>query len=309
MKRLEQITLKQLRALQMVAQTGTISAAAEQLSLTAPAVHSQLKTLEDVIGVPLIIREGRARNTLTPEGQALAQAEAQIRATLERALREITTRSKGLKGSVVLGAVSTAKYFAPGLVAQLHAEYPDIEVQLKVGNRTETIQGLVRGAFDLCIMGRPPRDPLTESLTLADNPHVLIAAPDHPLAGRETVGEAALCGERFILREQGSGTRLLAERYINSFESRCTPKQFEMDSNETIKQAVMSRLGIALISAHTVHHELETGRLIMLNAPGTPIMRKWYLLTPTEFPPSVAAQVVRDWLAANATALIPDLAV
>ena len=307
MKRLEQITLRQLRALQFITEHGTISAAAQAMGLTGPAVHSQLKTLEEAIGSKLIFREGKQRNSLTQQGQVLCEAEAQVRATLERAIRSIDALDKGRKGAVVLGAVSTAKYFAPRIVAKLDAAFPDIEVALKIANRSETITALQRGDYDLCIMGRPPRQPLAEAVSLADHPHVLIAPPDHPLAGRAEASDRDLCSERFILREPGSGTRMLAERYLDQLAETCTGARLEMDSNETIKQAVMNGLGVALISAHTVLHELASGRLVTLKAAGTPILRKWYLLTPMEFEPSTAARIVGDWIVENADRCFREL--
>lgn len=304
--RQDQLTLKQLRALKLVSEFGTISAAAQEMGLTAPAVHSQLKTLESAVGAALIVRQGKGRTLLTQQGAALVRAEGQMRATLRRALSEIRSLEEGHTGAVVIGAVSTAKYFAPRIVALLDRDFPKIDVSLRVSNRSDTIAGLARGEFDLCIMGRPPREPLSDAVELADHPHVLIAAPDHPLAGADRIEPEALASDRFILREGGSGTRLLAERFMGRFSSYGGAKRIEMDSNETIKQAVMSGLGVALISAHTVSNEVHDGRLVVLNAVRTPIVRKWYLLSAREFEPTPAARVVGDWIQANCQRCLPD---
>lgn len=156
MRYASQITLKQLRALRAVAAENTISAAALQLGLTGPAVHSQLKSLEEIVGCSLLSREGSDRNAATPQGQALLDAYAEITASLDRAVHQIVALNQGQSGRVVLGVVSTGKYFAPKIVAMLQREMPGIEVSLVIGNRGETIEDLKRGAFDLCIMGRPP---------------------------------------------------------------------------------------------------------------------------------------------------------
>lgn len=289
----------------MVGEKGTISAAAEMMGLTGPAVHNQLKTLEEIVGSPVILREGRQRNAATPQGLVLQRAEAEIRATLERAMRNIAALESGKSGSVVLGVASTAKYFAPRIVALLERDLPEFEVQLNIGNRSETIAKLGEGVFDLCIMGRPPRQPVTVSEPLADNPHVIIAAPTHPLSARDRVGPAELLSERFVLREEGAGTRVLAVRFLANLSGGRPVRTIDMDSNETIKQAVMSGLGIALISVHAVADELATGYLTALPVTGTPILRKWYVLTPSEFAPTGAALRVRDWLTANQYRYIP----
>lgn len=307
MRYASQITLKQLRALRAVATENTISAAALQLGLTGPAVHSQLKSLEEIVGCSLLSREGSDRNAATPQGQALLDAYAEITASLDRAVHQIVALNQGRSGRVVLGVVSTGKYFAPKIVAMLQREMPGIEVSLVIGNRGETIEDLKRGAFDLCIMGRPPREPLTQEVTLADHPHVLIAAHDHPLAGLPHVPRDAVLKERFVMREAGSGTRILASRFLDEIGDGQEVARVVMDSNETIKQAVMSGMGVAVISAHTVADELRTGRLVCLHVDGLPISRKWYLLSRPDRPLSAAAETVRDWIGQNTDRIFPDL--
>ena len=307
MHRLDQITLKQLRSLHMVVAEGTISSAAERLNLTGPAVHSQLKLLEEAIGSPLLAREGRERNTPTAQGEALLVAYEEVRACLERAILTINALDRGLTGSVVLGVVSTAKYFAPRIVALLQAEMPGVEVILKVANRAETIAALGRGEFDLCIMGRPPREPLVDATPLVDHPHVIIAAADHPLANAPTVTTDELLNQRFVMREPGSGTRILATRFLDEIGGGREIRMIEMSSNETIKQAVISGLGVALISAHTVAEELRTRRLVALACPGMPIMRKRYILSRLGQTLSPAAEKVRDWITDHTSAIFPSL--
>lgn len=304
----DRITLKQLRALAEVVASDNIVAAADSLGLTGPAVHSQLKSLNATLGVDLLTHDGRRKNRPTPEGQVLLDAYAKINAVVERALAEIQDIGTGKAGTVVLGAVSTAKYFAPQIVARLQTEMPELQIKLKVANRETTIAALARGDFDLCIMGRPPREPLVESVTLGPNPHVIIASPDLPIAGSGRVDMADLAKLRFLLREEGSGTRALAVRFLTDMPPRLRQDPIEMDSNETIKQAVMSGLGIALISAHTVAQEVADCRLKILDVPGTPIVRRWFLLHGSEAPLSPASARVHDWMVAQSPALLPGAA-
>ena len=213
--------------------------------------------------------------------------------------------SAGECGNLTLGVVSTGKYFAPKIVALLREAMPDVGVQLVVGNRNETIERLARGEVDLCIMGRPPRIPLGGAVTFAEHPHVLVAAPDHPLAHRRLVGSAELLDERFVLREEGSGTRIMAERFLDEIGKGRIFETYEMGSNETIKQAVMAGLGIAVLSAHTVANELETGRLVALDVPGFPIIRHWFIVSPAHVLETPIAARVRDWLVEHSAEFIP----
>ncbi|MCI4660634.1 MAG: LysR family transcriptional regulator [Neomegalonema sp.] len=307
MKRLDQITLKQLRALHTIVDEGTIAAAAERLGLTGPAVHNQLKLLEDSIGSPLLQREGRERNMPTPQGAALLVAYADARASLERAITVIDALNEGKSGSVILGVVSTAKYFAPKIVAELRAQMPEITINLRIGNRATTIGALARGEYDLCIMGRPPREPLIPATSLCQHPHVIIAAADHPLAHQRQVCAQDLIKERFVLREPGSGTRILTTRFLDDLAEGYEVETVEMASNETIKQAVLCGLGVALISAHTVADEIRTGRLVTLCTEGVPIYRQWYLLSHPDLQRSPGAERVRDWILTHTDRFIPKL--
>ncbi|MEY8882354.1 LysR family transcriptional regulator [Donghicola sp. XS_ASV15] len=307
MPRLDQITLKQLRALTAVVEESTILAAAERLNLTGPAVHNQLKTLESIVGSPLLSRAGAERNTPTAQGRALLRAAAEIETSLDRAVRQIGALGQGLSGRVVLGVVSTGKYFAPRIVALLQREMPDVQVALRVGNREEIVEAMERAELDLCIMGRPPRTFLTEAMPLFDHPHIIIANQDHPLARDPMVPREALLRERFVMREAGSGTRILATRFLDEIGHDQVAGITEMSSNETIKQAVIHGLGIAMISAHTVADELASGRLVRLRVQGLPIYRKWYLLPQPRADKAAAVTAVERWILDHADVIEPSL--
>ena len=280
--RLDALTLKQLRALDAVARGGSLAAAGAALGLTPPAIHSQIKGLEDAVQVRLLRRAGDgAGSELTEAGAALREAALRIEDVLSQVGANLQALARGQAGRVTLGVVSTAKYFAPRLVKLLQGSHPAIEVALRVGNREAIIEGLERGSFDLAIMGRPPRRPEVEAAPLGPHPHGLVAAPDHPLAGRAPSLQA-LFAERFLSREEGSGTRILMSRWLDRIGDGATYETLEMESNETIKQAVMAGLGVAFLSLHTVMDELATGRLVQMAAPGLPIDRHWFLVRPVQ---------------------------
>ena len=306
-KRLDQLTFRQLRALDAVAREGAINRAAEVLNLTPPAVHNQLKQLEDLMGCLLLDRTRPEGFALTEEGRAMLAAYREGRSALERAILQVDALSKGLAGSVVLGVVSTAKYFAPRIVARLKQDLPEVRVRLEVGNRAETMTGLSERRFDLCIMGRPPRMPPVAAEALGEHPHLIVAAPDHPLARVRRLNPRDLLDHTFVMREPGSGTRILATRYLDEIGEGREVEVMEMSSNETIKQAVISGLGIAMLSGHTVIEELRAGRLVALHCPGLPVTRAWFLVSRLDQEPSRAAAAVRDWMLEHRATLLPGL--
>lgn len=305
MIRTNAITLRQLRALLAVDKAGSMAAAAQELGLTAPAVHSQIKGLEDAIEATLLMRHSDvAGSGLTAEGRTLANAATRIEVILSQAAEEITAMKVGQLGRVRLGVVSTGKYFAPRLVKILRTLSPGNEVSLRVGNRDQVIADLDTGMIDLAIMGRPPLTPKVEAVPLGPHPHGLIAAPDHPLAGRRALSTADLIDELFISREQGSGTRILMTRYLDRIGDGQVFRFVEMGSNETIKQSVMAGLGIAFLSLHTATEELAQGRLILLHAPQLPIMRHWFLVQlATRTQSAASLEIARNILALDGSYL------
>ena len=231
----------------------------------------------------------------------------ETRAALERAVHQVDALKKGLSGSVILGVMSTAKYFAPALVAKLRKALPDIDVILRVGNRERIVGALAGRELDMVIMGRPPREPVVNAMALGDHPHFLVGPPDHRLAGLANIDPAELLSEHFVMREPGSGTRILCTRYLDELGSGREVRATEMDSNETIKQAVISGLGIALLSGHTMIEELRSGRLVALRAPKMPIVRQWFLVHREDTVLRGAARTVWDWIGQNSEMLLPKL--
>lgn len=307
MSRLDAITLKQLRALSAVASHGSITRAAEAIHLTPPAVHTQLRQLSENVGADMIVRGEGGKMGLTTEGEVVLEAIRRIEVELGAAMRSVTELRDGRAGLVQLGVVSTGKYFAPRLVATLKLVFPEIKVELTVGNRGQTIAALESRQVQMAIMGRPPRFPVNHSEPVGPHPHVLIAPPDHFLAGRARIDPELLIDETFISREEGSGTRILMTRFLDRIGEGRIYDVTTMSSNETIKQAVMAGLGIALISQHTVVEELHSGRLVALDLPGLPIERAWYLITRADVPLSPAAQRIRAHISGMKGSFLPQL--
>ncbi len=307
MAQLNAITLKQLRALSAVNESGSITAAAERLNLTTPAVSTQLKLLEQNIGAKLLNRAADGKGTITLQGQEVLKAVSQIESALEHCYKTIESQNAGKSGLVTLGVVSTGKYFAPALVALAKTALPDIRIDLVIGNRRRIITALEDHSIDLAIMGRPPRFPAVESIAIGDHPHILIAAPDHPLANRRDISPRDLFTETFIQREAGSGTRILMERFLDRTGEGLTYDHMEFNTNETIKQAVIAGLGIALISAHTVMDALTAGRIKTIDLPGLPIVRQWFLVRPANTPETPVTRQVRKFLVEQDGAFLPRM--
>ena len=302
---IDQITIKQLRVLQATARLRSVTRAAESLYVTPPAVSAQLKKLEKKVGTTLLERTSEGFE-LTPAGTQVIDLAESITALMDRTGDRLRALREGAEGYAVLGVVSTGKYFAPGIVARFQHLHPGIRVALAVGNRAEILRGIDRREYDLLIMGRPPAHLPFQLDVLGDHPFVLIARPDHPLAGEGDIPHAALQDQVFLTREEGSGTRLLTSRFLDHISDERTLQVMEMGTNETIKQAVLAGLGIALISRHTCHAELAEGRLVSLDVVGLPLVRQWYLIAPEDRELTRAAESLQGFILAHRGELLPD---
>lgn len=301
---LRDVSIRQLRALAAIEQNGSLRAASVALGVTPPAVSQQLKLLEDAAGLPLVERSTRGL-TLTEAGHYILAMHARI----EMALRDGGTACQELKGlsrgRVTVGATSTAKYIAPRVIASFASSHPQIEIELKVGNREEIVSSLE--SLDFAIMGSPPSTVEVERKLIGPHPHFIIAAPDHRLVRMRRVPVAEFAAENFLLREPGSGTRNLMERTFAKLD--IVPRKVtEFGSNETIKQAVMAGLGIAFISAHTAAAEMSAGWLRVLRVTGLPVTRDWFAVRVKQRHLLPASEAMWQFVGEKGARFLPDIA-
>jgi DNA-binding transcriptional LysR family regulator len=292
--RTRQITFAQLQTLIAITEAGSLVSAAEALNMTPAALTARVKGLEEAIGVSLFARTPNGLK-LNPAGETalahVAGIERGVREMLE-AMEDLRT-GRGVRLSVAV--VSTAKYFAPRLIAAFVAEHPKLELKFLIGNRDGTMALLRAQEADVALAGRPPADIPVEKEPIGPHPYVIIAPPTHRLAGAKGLKREALAGEAFLFREAGSGTRSLFDYFLGDTLIRQAQPGIELGSNETIKQAVMAGLGVALISAHTIAAELGDGRLVTLDIEGLPIVRQWFVVHRADRPLSPAARAFQDF--------------
>jgi LysR family transcriptional regulator for metE and metH len=297
------VTLKQLRALSAVIEAGSVTGAAKRLNVTPPAVTMQVQLLEELLGVPLLDRLGE-RFRPTDAGREVIETTLRIETELHNCAAAMEALRNLSGGRVAVGVVSTAKYFAPHALGAFRREYPQIELSLVVGNREEIILALKADRIDIAIMGRPPSELPVDMHVMGDHPHVMIAPPDHPWVGRKGLKPADFGNETFLVREPGSGTRTLMEKFFAQADIRPV-MAMEVGSNETVKQAVMAGLGLSFISAHTIAAELDGGRLALLDVEGLPIVRQWFVAKRTDKRLAPAAAAVKAFLVDRGRHFLP----
>jgi len=291
---MKQATLHQLQIFEVIAQYGSFTRAAEELFLTQPTVSQQMKQLTKAIGVPLYEQIGK-RIYLTDAGKAVLEVSRDISQRfndLEMTLADI----KGLKqGNLKLAAITTAKYFVPRILGTFRQRYPGINISLQIANRQQILDRLADNLDDLYFIGQPPEDLEINLRHFLDNPLVVIAPRNHPLAQEKLISLERLVEEPLIMRESGSGTRMAVESFFaeNRLKMRV---EMEIGSNEAIKQAIVGGLGLSVLSRHSLALEGPQGPLVVLDVEGFPIQKHWYVIYPRSKQLSIVAQTFLDYL-------------
>jgi LysR family transcriptional regulator, low CO2-responsive transcriptional regulator len=299
-------SLRQFETLQAIAREGTLVAAAHSLNMTPAALTARLKALEATLQIQLFDRTSSGLR-LNMAGEVARDAANRI----EQAVNDFSMRMEAIRsgqaGRLSVAVVSTAKYFAPRLIAAFKLQHPGIELRFLIGNRDETIASLKAFDAEIALTGRPPAGLPASKALIGPHPYVIVAPPFHRLVGVRHVPKEALAGEAFLYREEGSGTRAMFEYFIGDIEIQRAQVGIELGSNETIKQAVMAGLGIALISAHTIAAEVSDRRLVCLDIQGLPIIRHWYVIHRTDRELSPVARAFHDFVAERGVHFLPRL--
>jgi DNA-binding transcriptional LysR family regulator len=271
------ISSRQLRIFASAAKHLNFTRAAQEVHISPPAVSMQIKEIELQVDAPLFIKEGR-KLKLSPAGEYFLKHARHILQTLNES-EKVIGQLKGNRVEIIkVGIISTAQYFLPQVLKQFRKRHSEYKIILEIRNREQLIELLRDGDIDIAIMGLVPKEIDTKVYTITNHPHVFIAAFDHPLTGLKKVQPEALNDFDFISREKGSGTRVHMETFIQDHDIQPNIIM-EMSSNESIKQAVIAGLGISFVSQHTIASELKNNQLQVLEVMGTPIIRKWHVVT------------------------------
>lgn len=295
------VTLRQLRVFETVARLGSFTRAAEELFLSQPTVSMQVKQLAEAIEQPLFEQIGK-RIYLTEMGEELQRTCRELFDAWARF--EMTAADlKGMKkGRLRIACATTAKYFLPRLLGPFCERYPGVDVRLEIGNREAVVERMARNEDDLYILGNPPQHFDIAMHPFLDNALVAVAPARHPLARRKRVSLVEFAAERMLLRERGSGTRMVTEKFFRDHGIELTAKM-EIGSNEAIKQAVAGGLGVSVMSQHALLMD-PTNDVVVLPVTGFPIERSWYVVHPGNKQLSVVAQAFFDYLQQEARRLL-----
>jgi molybdate transport repressor ModE-like protein len=271
---------QRLRLLVEVKHRGSISAAAEACRMGQPSATKHLKTLEAAVGERLVERAGRA-SRLTEAGEVVAVHAQRMLDALDGMQEELRALRGAELGTLTLAASTTpGSYVLPSILECFAQRHPRVDVDVVIGSSRWVAARVAQRDVSLGLAGEVdwPDGVLAEPFL--EDEVVGIAVPGGLEIRDGVVSSAAIASETLLVREPGSSTRAIADRYLARVGYR-PAKRWELDSNEAIKRSVRTGLGIGFVSRLVVEEEVGRGELEAFTIEGAgPMRRSVYLLRP-----------------------------
>ncbi len=258
-----------------VVDRGSFSAAADELGISQPAVSAQIRILEERVGQRLFDRNGR-RVGVTEAGRVLeahARRMIALEGDLERAMGEVGER---VSGRLQLGSsTGPGEVLLPRLLGMFRRAHPDVSVRLVVHDTQTICERVLDGELELGVVGAARAHRGLEYAPFLRDELVVIAPPDHALAGRTSIGLDELARLPLLMQQRGSGVRAVLEEALRAAGLRLQDLDvaMELGLQQSVKAAVLDGLGITVISRLTVEPEVADGRLVALAVDGHELAR------------------------------------
>jgi DNA-binding transcriptional LysR family regulator len=293
------LTLTQLETIRRLAELGSFTRTADALNVTQPAVTQNVKALQEHFGTRLFDLVGR-RPILTDAGAYLATRAGEILGGIEALERDMKAFASAQIGTLELGATITiGNYALPPELARFRAVHPAIAVNLRIANTADMALDVKRRRVHLALVEGTVDDPeLDEEAYATDELTLVVPHAGHRLSGRASVSARELSGETFVAREEGSGTRLLADRVLRA--AGLEPKiSLALSSGEGVARAVEAGLGIGLLSHLVVERAAAAGRIDIVRISDVDLRRTFRIVSLRGRTLSPAAKRFIDFLRAD----------
>lgn len=271
------MNLNQLKIFYLAAKKGSLSAAAESLYITQPAVTKGIQRLQEHYEIKLFNRFGK-KMALTDAGEVLygiAESIFEMENQAEESLRDFQQRKRGFIR--ILSSESFGSYYLPFIINRFIRQNPKIRISMELLPTDQIVEKTASLANDLGFISYPvPHKKLISREVLEDSYQIIVPA-NHPLAAKAVIEPEDLAGQSLIVHEKGSAPRRSTEEYIRRHNISITIPM-EHSNNEAIKTAVEEGLGIAVITRRVVSKELAMGTLRAIPLSDPAMTRKFYLI-------------------------------
>jgi DNA-binding transcriptional LysR family regulator len=272
--------IRRLEVFCKVVELQSFTKAAEAALLSQPTVSEHIRALEEMLGEKLVDRLGR-EVLPTPAGKILYRYAQNIIRLRAEAIQALEKFKGNLAGHLVIGASTIpGTYILPQCIGSFKRKHPPIQITLRISDTAEIAEGVLTGTLEAGLIGSKWKDHRLESTEIFSDELVLTVFPEHPWAGRTTVHLDELATEPFILREKGSGTRMVMGQILaeHGFELTRLLVVAEMGSTEAVRQGIKARIGVSILSQQAVAEDLQRGTLVAVSLNGIRFARPFYLV-------------------------------
>ncbi len=262
--------LHRLQVFAKVYEMGSLSRAAEAVYLSQPTVSGHIKALEDELGVRLFDRLGRGVAP-TRQAEVLHEYALKLIALRDEALEAVAEASEQVKGELsVGGSTIPGHYLLPAYLAQMRSLYPELIVRLTVADTRSIALKVAAGELEMGVIGARLDDPKLKYAACCQDELILVAPPDLKPAGGPRLKPAGLTDLPFLLREAGSGTRMVTAQALDRLGVSLADLNVvaELGSTQAVRQAILAGLGASILSSLAVGDDVRSGRLVQLEVEG-----------------------------------------
>jgi len=276
------VNVSQLKTFIAVVDHRSFSEAARLLGISQPAVTMQIQALESDIGAMLLDR-GYRKIDLTEAGAALVPYARRILDQIDDARHAIDMLSDTVTGRVTVAASTTpGQYLLPRVLGAFLKLYPEVGVTLRVYDSADVVERVEAEEADLGMTGAEVPGARVHYEQLGVDELLLICPPEHPLADRETLKFSEVAAQPFIVREAGSGTRMVSEDLVRraGVDPGDLNVVMELGTNEAIVSAVEGGMGMGIVSRQVAAKALELGTVARVPGAGFPVERPLFLVLP-----------------------------
>ena len=277
-----QIEFRHLETFCRVADLKSFSKAADDLFLTQPTVSGHILSLEQSLSLRLFDRASREVR-LTKSGEVFREYASKLLSLRKNMLNALSEFSRGIRGELSLGSSTIpGEYLLPKLIGDFKKNHPSFVISLKIADTKEVTQYVLQDQVEFGVIGAKLNHPSLHYEKYEEDQIIVVAPSKHPLTRKKRVDLDELLKEPWIIREEGSGTRIAVERALR--RKGRTLKQFnvvmEMGSTSSVKEGVKARLGLAFISGRATEGEIRQGSFSRIDVEGwEPISRQIYIVS------------------------------
>ena len=269
--------------------------------LSQPTVSEHMRYLETFLGVQLFDRLGR-QVVPTRAGDILYDYARRILNLKREAIRTLELYGGKMSGELELGGSTIpGQYILPSLIGKFKQTFTDIRIKLVIADTLNIINMVLEGSLELGVVGARIKNSKLEFDRLFDDELVLAVSPNHQWAARSSISLDELAYAPFIMREQGSGTRMIMLQILEQadFDPQRLNVVAEMGSTDAIRQAVKAEVGVSILSRRAVADDLEFRKVRQISIKDISFTRHFYLVTHKRRSRSPLGEAFVDFLVEN----------